>query len=521
MPGANATPVSPSPDGWRGTGRVCLGLLFGVTVLRCLALLASPLELGVDEAQYWLWGTAFDFGYYTKPPLTSWIIALSHGIFGHHDWAVRMPAPWLHLATALVLWRATIWTVEAGNATRDTTRDATGDATGPSGAAQRAGQLAAVLWISLPAVSVGSFVISTDTPLLLGWSTGLLGLIGVLSGRLAARRGMVLAGAGFGVAMLSKYAAIYGLVGLGLFMLLTRSRGQRTAITPGGVLMFALAMLIVASPNILWNLAHELATVRHLGDNANLDRQSYSIGNSLAFLSAQFATAGPLVFALMLGILRRRDSDPMHALLLCLSAPVIGVIMIQAFLSEANANWALAAMPALVVWLASWLAGQLANGRRWLALAAPGINLGIAALLLAVTAAGTLGPLTPASDPLRRLRGWQDLAVDTSAVLRRHGSSTVIADRRATAALLSWHFHGGGIEVLVHDADGMPSNHFEQNMAWQPAPGRRLVVIDGNAEPPALPDMIWSDGTPVMSQTEISARRKRTLYLHSAVEAQE
>ena len=509
MPGANATPVSPSPDGWRGADRLCLGLLISVTLLRCLALLASPLELGVDEAQYWLWGTAFDFGYYTKPPLTSWIIALSYGIFGHHDWAVRMPAPLLHLATALVLWRAAIWMVEAGHATR------------PSDAAQRAGQLAAVLWISLPAVSVGSFVISTDTPLLLGWSTGLLGLIGVLSGRLAARRGMVLAGAGFGVAMLSKYAAIYGLVGLGLFMLLTRSRGQRTAITPGGVLMFALAMLIVASPNILWNLANELATVRHLGDNANLDRESYSIGNSLAFLGAQFATAGPLAFALMLRILRWRDSDPMRALLLCLSAPVIGVIMIQAFLSEANANWALAAMPALVVWLASWLAGQLANGRRWLALAAPGINLGIAALLLAVTAAGTLGPLTPASDPLRRLRGWQDLAVDTSAVLRRHGSSTVIADRRATAALLSWHFHGGDIEVLVHDADGMPSNHFEQNMAWQPAPGRRLVVIDGNAEPPALPAMIWPDETPVMSQTEISARRKRTLYLHSAVEAQE
>ena len=509
MPGANATPVSPSPDGWRGADRLCLGLLISVTLLRCLALLASPLELGVDEAQYWLWGTTFDFGYYTKPPLTSWIIALSHGIFGHHDWAVRMPAPWLHLATALVLWRAAIWMVDDQAATP------------PSALARRAGQLAAVLWISLPAVSVGSFVISTDTPLLLGWSAGLLGLIGVLSGRLQPRRGMALAGAGFGVAMLSKYAAIYGLVGLGLFVLLKRSRRQQSVITPGGVLVFGVAMLLVASPNILWNLANELATVRHLGDNANLDRQSYSIGNSLAFLGAQFATAGPLSFALMLGILRWRNSDPMRTLLLCLSVPVIGVIMIQAFLSEANANWALAAMPALVVWLAGWLAGQLANGRRWLALAAPGINLGIAALLLAVTAAGTLGPLTPASDPLRRLRGWQDLAVDTSAVLRQHGSRTVIADRRATAALLSWHFHGDGIEVLVHDADAMPSNHFEQNMAWQPAPGRRLVVIDGNAETPALPAMIWADETPVLSQTEISARRKRTLYLHSAVEAQE
>lgn len=505
MPGANATPVSPPADGWNSTDRLCLGLLLAITILRCAALVASPLELGVDEAQYWLWGTAFDFGYYTKPPLTSWIIAMSHGIFGHHDWAVRMPAPWLHLATALVLWRAAIWAADDGTATR------------PSAVARRAGQLASILWISLPAVSVGSFVISTDTPLLLGWSAGLLGLIGVLSGRVPPRRGMALAGAGFGVAMLSKYAAIYGLFGVGMFLAVMSIRRQNTAINPGRVLVFAVAMLCVASPNILWNLANELATVRHLGDNANLDKQSYSPGNSIAFLGAQFATAGPLVFALMFGVLRMRRDDPVGTLLLCLSVPVIALVMIQAFLSEANANWALAAMPALVVWLACWLAA----GRRWIALAATGINLGIAAMLLAVTTAGTLGPLTPHSDPLRRLRGWQDLAADTTTVLRQHKAATVIADRRATAALLSWHFHDSGIEVLVHDADGMPSNHFEQNMAWQPEAARRLVVIDGSSDRPAVPAITWAQGAPTLSQTVISAQRKRTLYLHAGIETQE
>jgi len=501
MPGANATPVSPPVGGWSGTDRLCLGLLLAITALRSMALLASPLELGVDEAQYWLWGTSFDFGYYTKPPLTSWIIALSHGLFDHHDWAVRMPAPWLHLGSALVLWRAAAW-MAASRAAAD------GDI------ARRAGQLAAILWISLPAVGVGSFVISTDTPLLLGWSVGLGGLIGVLSGRIPPYRGMALAGAGFGAAMLAKYAAIYGLAGLGLFLAITRARRAAGAITTGGVLVFGLAMLAVASPNILWNLANELATVRHLGDNANLDRQSYSIGNSLTFLGAQFGTAGPLAFALMFGVLRARRDDPAGTLCLCLSAPVIAVIMVQAFLSEANANWALAAMPALVVWLACWLAA----GRRRLALAATGTNLGIAALLLAVTTAGALGPLTPHSDPLRRMRGWQELAADTSAALSQHQATTVVADRRATAALLSWYFHGRDIEVLVHDADGVPSNHFEQNMAWRPEAGRRLVVIDGDKSSPSIPRITWSGEDPASSQTRISARRDRTLYFHIGIE---
>ena len=506
MPGANATPVSPPVGGWSGTDRLCLGLLLTITVLRCLALAASPLELGVDEAQYWLWGTAFDFGYYTKPPMTSWVIALSHGILGHHEWAVRMPAPLLHLATSLVLWRAATWAVDSP------------DSPAPPAKAQRAGQLAAVLWISLPAVGVGSFVMSTDTPLLLAWSAGLLGLIGVLSGRLAPRPGMVLAGAGFGAAMLAKYAAIYGLVGLGLFLALTRAHRQTASITPGGMMAFALAMLVVASPNILWNLMNELATVRHLGDNANLDRQSYSLGNALGFLGAQFATAGPLAFALMFGVLRVPQGDAVHRLLLCLSVPVIAVIMVQAFLSEANANWALAAMPALVIWLARWLASGTTSLRHRLGLGATGLNLGVAAVLLAVTAAGTLGPLTPESDPLRRLRGWQELATDTSNTLREHDATTVIADRRASAALLSWHFHGRGIEVLVHDADGVPTNHFEQNLAWKAQTGRRLVMLDGRPVPPAIDGIVWTAGEAVLSQTRISAGRERTVYLHAGIE---
>ena len=39
-----------------------------------------------------------------------------------------------------------------------------------------------------------------------------------------------------------------------------------------------------------------------------------------------------------------------------------------------------------------------------------GVNMGLALFLIIVTAIGSAGPLTPASDPLRRLRGWQDHA---------------------------------------------------------------------------------------------------------------
>jgi 4-amino-4-deoxy-L-arabinose transferase-like glycosyltransferase len=498
MPAVSATSDSAQAGGLAGPDRLVLGLIVAVAALRSLGIVLSPLELGVDEAQYWLWSTGFDFGYYTKPPLTSWIIGASHQLFGHHVWAVRLPAPWLHLLTSLVLWRAAYWYAGAG-----------------------AGRWAALLWTCLPAVALGSFVISTDTPLLLFWSLGLLALIGGVTGRVATARAMALAGGAFGLALLGKYAAIYSLVGIGLFWMFDRVAGGRH-VSPASLLVFAIAMAIAASPNLLWNLANDFTTVRHLGDNANLDRQSHDPLNSLRFLGAQFATAGPLVFALMFGILKG-GRDPVARLLLCLSLPVIAIIMVQAFLSEANANWALAAMPALVVWLAGWLAGE-ESPRARVGMAALIINATLSVVILAVTLAGSLGPLTPGSDPLRRLRGWSQLASDSAAALTGHDATTIIADRRAAAALLSWHFHGTGIDVLVHDEDGIPSNHFEQNLAWSrhpdpEQPGRRLIVLGENSVPPTMDGVIWVTAPPpLVSTAGISHNVTRRVYLHQGIE---
>ena len=486
---------------WSSTDRAVFAFILLLAFSRTAAIILSPLELGVDEAQYWLWGTGFDFGYYTKPPLTSWIIGLSHSLFGHHVWAVRLPAPWLHLATALVLWRTAGWMG------------------GPAGAT--AGRWAACLWMTLPAVGLGSFVISTDTPLLLAWSVGLMALIGVMTGHLRVNRSMALAGAAFGAGMLSKYAAIYAALGIVLFVIIDRSWHRQHHVTPFGLILFAAGLLVVASPNLMWNLANDFKTVRHLGDNANLDQQSYSLGNSLTFLGAQFATAGPLVFVLMFGILRLKRGAAMHGLLLCFGLPPLLIIMLQAFLSEANANWAIVAMPALTLWLAGWLASRAPRRRQKIGLAALGVNAGLTAGLILVTGAGSFGPLTPQSDPLRRLRGWDILASDTAKALARHDAKTVVADRRATAALLTWHFHDSDIDILIHDADGVPSNHYEQNRAWTAAPGRRLIALDGQMVPPSMKGVVWQEAAAdaSLSDVTISTRRNRRLHFHYGVEA--
>jgi hypothetical protein len=165
----------------------------------------------------------------------------------------------------------------------------------------------------------------------------------------------------------------------------------------------------------------------------------------------------------------------------------------------------------------------MAQARPVIGRLAIGINLGVCLLILSVTTAGSLGPLTPGSDPFRRLRGWQVLATDTSAALEAHRAATVIADRRATASLLSWHFHnqrigGNPVTVLVIDADGRPTNHFEQNLAWKPLAGRRFVALDGRKTPPEMTGVSWQASTSAMSTTAISQNRSRDLYIHKGVE---
>ena len=73
-----------------------------------------------------------------------------------------------------------------------------------------AGQYAAILWVSLPAVGLGSFVISTDSVMLPFWAAG---LYFILAAHTAARTGYLayMAGAGIaiGLASLAKYAGLY------------------------------------------------------------------------------------------------------------------------------------------------------------------------------------------------------------------------------------------------------------------------------------------------------------------------
>ena len=72
---------------------VMLFFLIFITFLKIFALYISPLELSVDEAQYWDWSNNIEFGYFSKPPLIAWLISITTSMFGNDEWSVRIFSP--------------------------------------------------------------------------------------------------------------------------------------------------------------------------------------------------------------------------------------------------------------------------------------------------------------------------------------------------------------------------------------------------------------------------------------------
>ena len=247
-------------------------VLISVTLIRIYSLIVSPIELSVDEAQYWNWSRNLDFGYFTKPPLIAWTIAITTSIFGNEEWAVRLSSPIFHFLTSIVLWKC-----------------------GQVAFSFNTGRIAALIWIFTPAASLGSFIISTDTPLILFWALSLLFLFKTFknnSYNLALGLGICI-----GLAFLSKYAALYFII---FFMTWWALYDRGFDLNIKRILIIIFSSLIVSASNIYWNYLNDFVTVNHTVSNADLSEIQLNYNNVIDFVSSQLLVFGPIIFLIFL-----------------------------------------------------------------------------------------------------------------------------------------------------------------------------------------------------------------------------
>jgi 4-amino-4-deoxy-L-arabinose transferase-like glycosyltransferase len=287
-----------------------------------------------------------------------------------------------------------------------------------------------------------------------------------------------------GLAFLSKYAALYFVAGAVIHALWSPQarRMWRIPMLAAAVAAFAL----VIAPNVLWNVANGLETVRHTASNTAGSRH-FQLSEVAEFVLSQFGVFGPIPFAVLLGgtvlLARRGALEPADRLALAFTAPPLLIILGQAFYSHANANWAAVAyLPGSLVvagWLVRW--GRRARPLTIATLAIQG--LAAVAFLIAVSRP-QLADAAGLSNSFKRARGWEQLTerIVERARVEMGGAplTAVVTQDRFTfnaAAYYGRNAFGRDLPPLRMWVRGAQAeNQAEAVAALTPAEGRRVLV---------------------------------------------
>jgi hypothetical protein len=435
--GAPPPPGAVGPDARHGLIPAGLvGAVAVLTLIRLIGLQLSVTDLYADEAQYWVWAQSPAWGYFSKPPLVAWLIAAVQPICGSGPACVRTPSVLIWAAIPVIV--AAIGTMLGG---------------------RKVGLWAGLCALLAPGAAFSARILSTDPPLLLFWSLALLAFLKLRAG--ASDRWLVVLAAGIGAGLLSKYAMAYFLGGLVIAALIDRPSRQ-TLQRPAVWLAIAggLALLL---PNLLWNLDHDLVTLRHTGENLADGAEAFALDQALSqgleFVAAQFGLAGPVVFgALIAAAFKARRLTADQRVLLAFSAPLFIAVTVVAVVNGANGNWAAPGLIAAFVLAPLMLAGRA--GRRWLA---GGLAFG------AIVQGGLLildarpDRLSLPGQPYGSVMGWSALSGAVSRAAGATGVSMIVAERRGDVAQLTHGLRGQGLLVRAWPAPwpGVPRDYFQ------------------------------------------------------------
>ena len=429
---------------------VTVAILAALTVIRLIGLKLSVVDLFFDEAQYWAWSREPAFGYFTKPPLLAWIIAIADQICGSSEACVRAPAPILYFGTCLLVFAIARHVYD-----------------------DRVAFFAALSTALSPGLAFSARIISTDVPLLFCWALALLAYVKLMGG--ADRRWTVVLGVALGLGTLAKYAMLYFLLGIGLAAWFDRD-ARRLLAQPDLWLALAIAALIVA-PNIQWNITHGLAAFRHVGDNIQGSGFKINPLRAFEFLGSQFAVLGPVLFAVLLGAFARIATPAItraDRLMLAFAIPPLVLITATSIISRAFANWAATAfISGLIVAVAILVRHE---AWKWLT-ASLGVGIVAQALVLVGDVHADKIHLPRIGDLYHRTLGWRSLGEQAGQLARQTGARAIIGDQRDEVASLLYYWRDQPEPVYAWPLSSTPTHQFELTRALPSSPPLPLLFV--------------------------------------------
>jgi 4-amino-4-deoxy-L-arabinose transferase-like glycosyltransferase len=417
-------------------------LLVLVTIFRLIYLFTTPLDLAADEAYYWDWSRQLDCGYFSKPPMVAWLIALFSRTIGPSTAVVRLPAVLLGTISSLMLFLLARRMYDSHTAF-----------------------WAAAAAMASPGASALGFIMTIDAPLLCFWSLALyMFWAGIEQGAGALTpapaldpggergrkeewgppaftpAGHPLRAASFALPYSWEWFGLAAAIGLGLlskqvmgafivfmFVFAAVSRADRYLLKSGRLYLFSFLGIAALIPPILWNANHGWVTLHHTATHFVRGPSNF-IATFAEFVGGQMAVISPVTWILfvlvsILLLLHFRSRDRRVLYLLCFSlAPLLGVLALS-LRQRIEANWPAAVYPAGMILLSAWGCGNIAVGSRLDSSLRPyfkkGVIVGAVMALLTYVLPFWAGaaPDHRADRLVARMQGWRQLGVEAGKAL--------------------------------------------------------------------------------------------------------
>jgi 4-amino-4-deoxy-L-arabinose transferase-like glycosyltransferase len=307
---------------------VLLSCLFFFRLIYALLLPLSP-----QEAYYWVYSLHPALSYFDHPPLTAYIIFLFSKLTGPNLLAIRLGPLLFSFGFSWLIY-------QLGRKMFD----------------ERLGFHVVLLMNLLPTFVITSLFMTPDCPLVffsaLGW---VLILKAIQEDRFSF---YLWAGIALGLALLSKYTAVFFPVSIFLFLSLSpKHRYHLKRWEPYGGLFLA---LLFFSPVLTWNFQHGWASFAFQSTQRAGEMMTFKWKELVAYLGSQAGILTPLVFTgfcwtIGLGVKRvwRINSWP-ESLLLSLALPMVGLFTLVATRDWVKINWLIPAYPPLLLLMMSY-----------------------------------------------------------------------------------------------------------------------------------------------------------------------
>ena len=468
-----------------------------VTLFRLVYLLAAPLDLAADEAYYWDWSRQLDWGYFSKPPMVAWLIALFSRTFGSTTAVVRLPAVVLGAISTFVLFllarrmygsRTAFWAAAAG--------------------------------LASPGASALGFIMTIDAPLICFWSLALyLFWMAVERGGRTSDPASKEVGEKDSYPVLrsstpslSVWLSLAAAIGLGLlskqvmgafiffmFVFAAVSREDRYLLKSSRLYLstfFGLAMLM---PSILWNARHGWVTFHHTATHFSRGHSNH-IATFAEFIAGQIGVVSPLtwilfilVSALLLWNFRSCDRRTLYLLSFSF-APLLGVLALS-LRQRIEPNWPAPVYPAGMVLLSAWGCGNISVSPV-IDLLRPyfkkGVMVGAVMALLTYAfpfwAGAAPGPW--ADRLVARMQGWRQLGAGAGKALAEAPcprTTFILAFGRQLTSELAFYTPGAPRVYNWRDPGGPPQSQYD---IWEgPKIGWDAVIVLPKSDSSSISDI--------------------------------